>query len=272
MLEVQGHRGARAMRPENTLPAFDYALEAGVDGLELDLSVSKDDELIVVHDQRLNPEICLGPNGAKFGGPGPAIRSLTLAELRTYDCGTLVHPRFPKQTPAPKARMPTLAEVFELVRGSKHPAATKVRFNIETKSVPAEPELSPSPERFAALVVRAIEKSGFLDRCNLQSFDHRTLVAARRLNPKLRLAALTSDNWVDYVAVAKSVGAEVLSPDKAWITKDAVLRLHTAGVRVIPWTANDEAEWKRLVDLGVDGIITDDPAGLIRYLRGLGLR
>lgn len=272
MIEVQGHRGARAVRPENTLPAFDYALRVGVDVLELDLSVSKDDQLIVVHDQHVNPEICLGPGGARLDGAGPAIRSLTLAELRSYDCGSLIHPRFPRQKPAPKTVMPSLEEVFELVRTSKHPAAKRVRFNIETKSVPATPELSPSPEHFARLVVDAIEKSGFGPRCNLQSFDHRTLLAAKKLSPKLKLAALTSDNWIDYVAVGKSIGAEIISPDKAWVTKDAVEHLHKAGLRVVPWTANDEVEWKRLIDLGVDGIITDDPEALIRYLRGVRLR
>lgn len=272
MIEIQGHRGARAARPENTLPAFEYALALGVDVLELDLSVSKDDRLIVVHDQHVSPELCLGPGGAAITAPGPAIRSLSLEELRRYDCGARVHPRFPKQTLVPGARMPTLEEVFELVRGSRHPGAKTVRFNIETKSVPAQPELSPTPERFAELVVKAIEASGFSDRCNLQSFDHRTLIAARKLNPKLPLAVLTSDNWVDFVAAAKAVDAQIVSPDKDWITKDAVDQIHGAGLRVIPWTANREPEWRRLLDLGVDGIITDDPAGLLAYLRGRGLR
>jgi glycerophosphoryl diester phosphodiesterase len=266
MLEVQGHRGARAMRPENTLPAFDYALQVGVDTLELDVLVTKDDHLIVGHDPLLNPDICLGPSGERLPASGVRVRDLTLAELKRYDCGSLKHPRFSEQTPIPKTTMPTLDEVFELVKRSKHPAAAAVKLNIETKSVPGEPELSPGPEAFAALMVDALRKSGLLARCTLQSFDHRTLVAAKRLEPKLVTAALTSDNLLDFVAVAKAIGAGIISPDKQWITAPDVERLHAAGVRVIPWTANTEVDWQRLVDLGVDGIITDDPAKLLRWL------
>src|SRR3989442_6438062 len=105
---VHGHRGARAMRPENTIPAFEYAIQAGVDVLELDMAVTKDDVLVVSHDPLLNPEICKGP------GTPRAIRTLTLAELRQWDCGALRNLKFPKQTPVPGARIPTLDEVFAL--------------------------------------------------------------------------------------------------------------------------------------------------------------
>lgn len=261
-LEVQGHRGARAMRPENTLPAFEYAIEVGADVLELDVSITKDDRIIVGHDQRLSPELCLGPNGEKLSDPGPAIRSLTLAELQKYDCGSLPHPRFPQQQRIPKAKMPALEEVFALVKNAKRP----VRLNIETKSVPGLPDLSPPPDRFASLVVQAIKASGLLDRSVLQSFDHRTLLAAKKLEPKLVTAALISDNFVDHVAVAKAIGASIISPDKQWITREAVDALHAAKIRVVPWTANTREEWAALIEMGVDGIITDDPKALLEYL------
>jgi glycerophosphoryl diester phosphodiesterase len=265
-IEVQGHRGARAVRPENTLPAFEYALEVGAGVLELDLSVSKDDRLIVVHDQHVSPDLCLGPGGQRISSPGPAIRSLTFAELRVFDCGSLPNPRFPKQKLVPGTKMPALEEVFALVRASKHAAAARVRFNIETKIVPGLPALSPPPDVFAKLVVDAVRASGFLERTSLQSFDHRVLVAAKKLEPKLELSALISDNFVDHVAIAKSIGARIISPDKQWITKDAVAAMHAAQLRVIPWTANSEEEWETLLEMGVDGIITDDPGALIAFL------
>lgn len=270
-IEVQGHRGARASRPENTLPAFEYALSVGADVLELDLVVTADDRLVVFHDPFINPELCLGPKGAPIKTP-PPIRSLSLAEVQAYDCGTLPNPRFPKQERAPGARIPALEQVFELVKNTKHAAGKKVRFNIETKSVPALPDLAPPPEKFASLVVTAVKNAGFLDRTVVQSFDHRTLIAAKKLEPRLEIAALISDNFVDHVAVAKSIGAKIVSPDKLWITKDAVKALHDAGIRVIPWTANSTDEWRALIELGVDGIITDDPAGLIEFLRQNKLR
>jgi glycerophosphoryl diester phosphodiesterase len=265
-LEVQGHRGARAVRPENTLPAFEYALEVGADVLELDLGVTKDDRLVVIHDQHVSPDLCLGPGGQKISSPGPAVRSLTFEQIRTYDCGSLPNPRFPRQKLIPGTRIPALEEVFELVRTSKLPAAKKVRFNIETKIVPGLPELSPTPEKFAELVVRAIAQSGFLERANIQSFDHRVLRAAKNLEPKLEIAALISDNFVDHVALAKALGAKIISPDKLWLTKESVAAMHAAKIRVIPWTANTPEEWSVLIAMGVDGINTDDPEGLLKYL------
>lgn len=271
-IEVQGHRGARAARPENTLAAFEHALAVGVDTLELDVVVTRDDHLAVTHDPLLNPEICLGPDGAPLAKDRHAVRAMSLAELQRYDCGTLRSPRFPGQRPVPGARIPSLEQVFELVRSSKSPAAGRVKLNVELKLVPGRPDLAPSPERFAELAVAVIRRGWPVDRVTLQSFDHRALMAARRLEPKLEVAALTSDNFVDYVAVARSAGASILSPDREWITKDAVAALHAARVRVIPWTANDPESWARLVDADVDGIITDDPEGLIRWLVARGLR
>jgi glycerophosphoryl diester phosphodiesterase len=266
MLEVQGHRGARAARPENTLAAFEYAIEAGVDTLELDVNVTKDDRVVVVHDQKINVELCLGPNDEKLTS-SPSIRALTFQELRAFDCGSTRHPRFPKQVLVPKARIPALEEVFELVKTSKHAGAKKVKLNIETKSVPGLPDLSPSPHRFARLVVDLIRKSGLEDRVILQSFDHRTLAEAKKLAPRLTLSVLSNDVHPDYVAMAASVGAAIVSPNKDWITKADVERLHAAKIRVIPWTANTPAEWRALIEMGVDGIITDDPAALLAYVR-----
>ena len=263
-VEVQGHRGARAVRPENTLPAFEYALEVGVDTLELDLAVTRDDHLVVSHDPIIDERICSGGSGA--------IRRKTLSEIRKLDCGSKVNPRFRKQRRAPGARMPTLDEVFRHVRRSKAPAAKRVQFNIETKIFPARPELSPGPSAFARLVVDAIERHGMTSRAVVQSFDHRSLRAVKRIAPSIRVAMLTSESLPDFAALARSLGAEIVSPNWAWITREAVDELHAAGVRVIPWTVNDLRVVDRMLMLDVDGIITDDPKRVIEHLRRRGRR
>ncbi|MFH1725331.1 MAG: glycerophosphodiester phosphodiesterase [Elusimicrobiota bacterium] len=264
-IEVHGHRGARAVLPENTLAAFAEALRVGVDVLELDLVATKDDVLVVSHDQEVNRTLCLGPGGKKVRGPIP-IRSLTVNEVQSYDCGSLKNPRFPKQKPVPGERIPTLDEVFRMVLGSEHPAAKTVRFNIETKIVPARPELSPTPGRFAKLVVDAVRKHGLAGKVIVQSFDYRTLAAVKELAPEIKIAVLISENLPDLPAIAEALGAEIISPNHRWITKEEVRRLQEQGVRVVPWTVNEEDDWIRMLEYGVDGIITDDPERLIDFL------
>jgi glycerophosphoryl diester phosphodiesterase len=209
----------------------------------------------------VSPALCLAPGGARLAEP-IAIRTLTLEQVQAYDCGSLPNARFPAQRRVPKARMPSLEEVVLLAQ--KH---GKARLNVETKIVPGEPELTPDPERFAELVVEVLSRHGMIERSTVQSFDRRTLIAAKKRAPKLSIAQLTGENAPDFVAAAKAIGADIISPHHAWITKADVDALHRAGVRVIPWTANDEATWARLVSIGVDGIITDDPEALIAYLR-----
>jgi glycerophosphoryl diester phosphodiesterase len=263
-VEVYGHRGARARRPENTLAAFRYALEQGVDALELDLAVTADDVLVVSHDPIASAERCVG---------GPVvIRATPLAELRKLDCGSRPHPRFPEQIAVPGAPIPTLAEVLELVRSSTLPAARRVQLDVETKLFPAHPELAPSPEAFATLVVRALRGAGLARRSIVQSFDHRSLAAVKRRAPEIRVAMLFAESLPDHVAVARALGAEIVSPHHEWITADSVRACHRAGIRVAPWTVNDAATTRRMVELGVDAIITDDPAAVAATLAALGRR
>lgn len=268
-VEIQGHRGARAARPENTLAAFRYALGLGVDVLELDLVVTKDEVLVVTHDLFLNPDLCLGPKGVRLQGRTP-VRSLTLDALRRYDCGTLRNPRFPSQRPAPGERIPTLEEVFTLLESSE--GAEKVRLNIEAKSVPSRPDLTLSPEAWVDALAEALSDPARRHRVTVQSFDHRILRALKVRLPDVVIAALVAESLPDLAELARDLGAEIVSPNLDWITGPAVDALHRAGVRVIPWTANTEKEWARLLDLGVDGIITDDPGGLITFLHLRGLR
>ncbi len=259
-LEVHGHRGARAVLPENTLAAFEYALAAGADVLELDLAVTRDNVLVVSHDPTLNPQICRGPAGTRV------IRDMTLEELRRWDCGSLGNAQFPKQKPVPGARVPTLDEVLALAgRGNVH-------FNIETKSFPDKPQYTPSPEEFARLLREAVRRRGLESRVIIQSFDFRTLHAMKRLAPEIRLAALWGQEPRDFVSIAREAGAGIVSPQYGLATPERVREAHQAGLRVVPYTANTPEEWDRLIAAGVDGIITDDPAELIRHLKARGLR
>ena len=257
---VHGHRGARGVLPENTLPAFEYAIKAGVDVLEMDLAVTKDDVIVISHDPTLLPAICTGPK------PDAVIRELTLAELRKYDCGTLKNPRFPRQKPVPGTRVPTLDEVLTMGGPSK------VEFNIETKIFRDKPQYTPSPEEFARLVLAQIRKHHVESRVILQSFDFRTLHAMHKLAPEIRLSALYEGAPRDFVKIAREAGAQIVSPLYSLVTKEQVAAAHAAGLQVVPWTANTPADWDKLIAAGVDAIISDYPADLIAHLRSLSGR
>jgi len=254
-IEVHGHRGARAVLPENTLPAFEHAIQAGADVLELDLAVTRDNVLVVSHDPLINAAICTGPR------PGAVIRQLTFEELRHYDCGTLRNPQFPKQQPVPGTRIPSLDQVLALAgRGS-------FRFNIETKIFPDKPEYTPSPEEFARLLLAAVRQRGLVSRVILQSFDYRTLHAMERMAPEIPRAALFDRDQRDFAVIAREAHANIVSPHHRLVTPEKVRRAHEAGLRVVAWTANTPEDWDRLIAAGVDGIITDDPAALIVHLK-----
>ena len=247
---VHGHRGARALRPENTIAAFEYAIQVGADALEMDVAVTKDNVLVISHDPHIHPEICQGPH------PGVAIRQLTLAELREYDCGSLKNPRFPKQQPVPGACIPTLDEVLSLSTGNN------VQFNIEIKSFPDHPELTPPPDIFARMVFDVIRRHNLESRSIIQSFDFRTL---RELQG-IRIAALWEGPPRPFVEIAREASAGIIAPYFELVTLEQVQAAHAANLEVIPWTVNTPEAWRMLIDAGVDAIITDDPAALIAYL------
>jgi glycerophosphoryl diester phosphodiesterase len=254
-IAVHGHRGARASFPENTLAAFIFAIDAGADYIELDIQATADQVLVVCHDPVLRRRIYQGPPG------GRVVSRLTLAELRRFDCGSITDRRFRCQTAVPGARIPTLDEVLALAgRGD-------FRFNIEVKTFPGRPQGGPSPEAIAALAVEALARPGLDRRVEMQSFDLRVLRAIRDLEPALPLAALCQFGRRDFLRLAREAGATTLGPYQRLVTRASVARAHAAGLRVVPWTADRPRDWARLIRAGVDGIISDDPAGLIRYLR-----
>jgi glycerophosphoryl diester phosphodiesterase len=259
---VHGHRGARARLPENTLPAFEYAIAQGVDALEMDMAVTKDNVIVISHDPILHGPVC-----TLSGQESAIIHQRTLAEVRRWDCGAVQNPNFPEQKTMAGTRMPTLDEVFQLAsRGS-------FDYNIETKSFPEHPEYTPAPEEFARLVLDKIRKYRLEKRVMLQSFDFRTLVAMRKLAPEIRLSALTETDSRDFEAIAAEAGhAEIVSPELKLVTPAKVAAAQAAGLQVVPWTADSPQEWDRLIEAKVDAIISDDPAALIAHLRKRGLR
>lgn len=262
---VHGHRGARAVLPENTLPALQHALAAGVDYLEFDLGVTKDGHLVLLHDQEVGPDRCTKDDGSKLSRR-LAVHELTLKEIKGLDCGRLRNPRFPRQKRLPGTHIPTFDEVLTWLKTSKDPHAKKVKLNVETKTVPARTRLAPDAKTFARLFVQAVKKHGLVKRTVLQSFDHHVLLEAARLEPAIRRSALVAETRPDYVAVAQAAKAQIVSPNHEWIEKEDVDACHKAGIEVHPWTPNTELEWRRMLALGVDGIITDDPTALIAFL------
>src|SRR5262245_35301938 len=284
--DLQGHRGARGLAPENTIAAFTTALRIGVTTLELDLAMTRDGVLVVHHDEWLNPDITRDGDGKFLSGRGPAIYSLTLEELRRYDVGRLkpgtpYAARFADQRPVDGAHIPTLAELFDLVRraGGDH-----VRFNIETKITPTSGADVPSPEIFAEAAARAIRAAGLTARASVQSFDLRTLAVLRRLAPEIERVCLTSEQpdedtiergkpgaspWTGGLDVDDYGGATpplVAAPRRSGgapyfgeVTRASIADAKRLRLKVIPWTVNERADMERLIVLGVDGLITDYP-------------
>jgi glycerophosphoryl diester phosphodiesterase len=296
--DLQGHRGARGLWPENTLPGFAAALAVGVSTLELDLAMTRDGVLVVSHDRRLNPDLTRGADGRFLAAPGPAIHSLTLAELRHYDVGRLkpgtsYAATFPHQAAMDGVRIPALTDVLDLVRRAR---ADHVRLNIETKLTPSSGAETPDAETFAAAVMRVVEDAGLAARISVQSFDWRTLMALRRMAPGIERVCLTIDGgrgdtlqrgqpgaspWtagLDIDALGGSAPRLVAAAGcRSWSPQfrnlNAAQRQEAAamGLKVIPWTVNDVSEMARLIELGVDGIITDYPERLRAVMSARGM-
>lgn len=262
---VHGHRGARSSLPENTLAGFQFALEQGVDVLELDLAVTKDRVVVVSHDPYVNPVLCLDPQGRKIAPDQKAlIKDLTYNELKKYDCGSLRNPRFSNQELRPKSFIPTLDDVFNLVKNQTK--YSHIAFNIETKVFPDQPQATIPYDEFAISVINVVRKHKMIPRTILQSFDQRTLDLAKVKEPDLQLNWLVEKVETNTLDVAKQKKYQILSPYFESISSDDVRQFHTQNIQVIPWTVNEPKDWKTMLKMGVDGIITDDPKALMAWL------
>jgi glycerophosphoryl diester phosphodiesterase len=284
--DLEGHRGTRGLAPENTLAAFRRALEIGVSTIETDMGVTKDDVVVISHNPFLSPDLVRDLDGHWLASQGAQIRTLTFAELRRYDIGR-INPMsqyarsFPNQQAADGERFPKLSELFALAKASGKP----VRFNIETKITPTSGANTPDPATFARLVLSVVREANVVDRVTLQSFDWRTLVEMKRLAPDIETSCLTiqtaNDNTVQQApdggpspwhagfalrdhggslpALVKAAGCGTWSMFWRNLTPKDLAEAHALGLKVLPWTVNERGDMRSLIDMGVDGIISDYP-------------
>ncbi|MGW8888397.1 glycerophosphodiester phosphodiesterase [Streptomyces sp. NPDC055749] len=308
--DLQAHRGGLGLVVESTLASFSNALETGVSTLELDVQITKDGKAVVTHDRRIAATKCRDTGPAFAGDPqypyvGKYIVGLTLAQVRTLDCGSQTLPQFPGQRPSPGAKMPLLSEVFGLVERYK---AHKVTMNVETKVEAGAPHETAPREQFVQVVADEVRKAGVLGQVTVQSFDWGALMRMRQVEPRLPIVALTNGQqflqagmegkspWLggldiddfggDLVAATKSFDADAVSPVhgspqggtvndpgyQPYVTRAMVAKAHAAGMKVIPWTVDDTATMNKLIDDGVDGIITDYPDRLRTVMTERGFK
>ncbi|RXT44378.1 glycerophosphodiester phosphodiesterase [Bradyrhizobium betae] len=290
--DLEAHRGGRALLPENTLPAFANALSIGVDTLELDVGITADGAVVVSHERGLNPDLARSPDGNYITPPGTPFVKLRLEDVRTYDVGQIrpdsaYAKQFPEQRAVPGTRIPTLEQLFALVRKSGN---MRVRFNIETKIDPNHPDESLGPQAFVSKLLRLIETEKFSDRVMIQSFDWRTLQLVQQQAPAIPTVYLTlqrgsaptivldqATNWTAGFSPAdhggslprtiKAAGGAIWSPYFGDVTAALISEAHGLGLRVVVWTVNKPDDIARMIELGVDGIISDRP-DLLRQVAG----
>lgn len=289
--DLQGHRGARGLFPENSLEGFREALGIGVDTFELDIALTCDHVVVVHHDPALHPDIARGPDGRWLDAPTPLLHRLTAAELAQYDVGRLrpgsaYAARYPEQRPIDGARIPRLADVLRV--------DPDVRFNLEMKSDPCEPARTAPAEEIADSVMAEVDAAGVLPRVIVESFDWRGPRHLRRTRPEVRLAWLTTPDTVRAAeiwwggphasdfggSVPRAVAAEagpirgaapIWAPDHTGLDPEQIEEAHALGLEVIPWTVNEPATMRRLIDWGIDGLITDRPDLARTVMRQAGL-
>ena len=289
--DAQGHRGARGLLPENTLPAFEAALDLGVTTLELDLHLTQDKQVVVWHDGVLDKDKCRLPEGAGDGIPDPKnplnrimISQRPLAVIQAYQCDKNPDKgRFSEQRALtmPLAghdyRIVTLVELFDFVERYAEDAgksaeqrqnARTIQFNIETKREPDKPEMiddgftGGEAGPFELAILEIVRERGLTERVVIQSFDHRSLRVIREIDSEIRLAALTSRGEAK-LKVYNGYGFNIWSPNQKDVTEELIAEAHELGLQVIPWTVNKVGDMQRLIGWGVDGLISDRPDVLL---------
>jgi glycerophosphoryl diester phosphodiesterase len=290
---LQGHRGARGLKPENTLPSFEAAFDAGVTSIETDVHLTRDGVAVLHHDALLST-------------PSRLLSALMLAELRRYRADRNPDPgRFPDQNAevTPLARLfahargldpygiPTLEELLQFAAdyaGDMGARAGKsveqrqrvggVLFDLELKRVPFHPETigdrfdGTRPGLLEERIIEAVRGAGVVARTTVRSFDHRCVRLLRRMEPGLTGAILLAETApIAPEEMVERAEAQVYCPGYLFLDAMQVRQVHAAGARVLPWTVNQPEHWQRLLDWGVDGITTDVPDRLATYLRGRGV-
>lgn len=269
VIDIQGHRGARGLAPENSVEGFLMAAEMGVNTLELDLVVSKDGKLVVSHEPYFSPDFCLDTLGNTISEDSLInIYELDYADIRKFDCGSKGNSRFSEQKKISTPK-PLLTDVLDTVEGFVLTSRPPIFYNIELKTTKETDSIyHPSPAVFSDLVYKSINENNILDKANIQSFDFRTLQYFNEKYPDVRLALLIENNltWKENI---DSLGftPEIYSCDFELLTKEAVQEIQNAGMKVIPWTVNEISDLNKMFKWEVDGIITDYPDRALNLTR-----
>ncbi len=256
-LDVQGHRGCRGLRPENTLPAFEKALELGVTTLEMDIQTTSDRVLVVSHDQHLDAKRCVSDTG--HGVPREPFKDLRFEQLAQIDCGSQPSSKFPEQKPVPGAGVPRLEQVFDLARDADYPVQLSIEIKMQKRKhgIPID--------EVARLLVDLVRRYGFETRTIVQSSDPEALNAAKELAPELRRSVLVKRRG-SYDRLLRETGSPILSPRYDRLKRKDVTRLQARGIQIIPWTVNEPDDIRRMIAWGVDGIISDYPDRVLAAL------
>lgn len=262
--DLQGHRGARGLMPENTIPAFLKAIDLGVNTIEMDLAVTKNHQLLVSHEHYFSSEYCRMPDGSDVKDSIQTtfnIYQMDYFEIKKFDCGLRIHPRFPNQEKL-AVHKPLLVDVIDKVESySANNSPLQLAYNIEIKSLPEGDDLyHPKPNIFSDLVFNELNRKIDWSRVTIQSFDFRILKYFNDVYPEVQLAALVENKFSIHENLRKlGFTPTIYSCDYVLLSRENVDQLHSQGIKVIPWTVNEIADMKRLIDWGVDGLITDYP-------------
>lgn len=268
--DIQGHRGARALFPENTLfGMLSAARIAGLTTLEMDVVISKDNQVVLSHEPWMSSETCSFSNGDRLLPPDDEkyrLYDMPYEQIKLFDCGKRWNKNFPKQKPKAQFK-PLLSDVFRevetLIINEKLPL---IRYNIEIKSLPEwDNFMTPEPDKFVRLVYEVISRNGLKDRVTIQSFDARSLKAMHRLDATIELAYLV-EGEKDFRKKLSELDftPQIYSPRFTLVGNEEVKAIHALGMKVIPWTVNDSVQIMKTIETGVDGIISDDPQSVAK--------
>jgi len=269
--DLQGHRGARGLLPENTIPAFLYALDLGVTTLEMDVVINAEGSVILSHEPWMSASICSHPDGSEVKeNDAENLKIYTMSDLDVagFDCGSRGHPGFPWQQ-AMSVSKPHLNDVLKAVRQrSEETGREPVLFNIEIKSAPeGDNVFHPAVDEYARALYDVLKQNNVVTRTSIQSFDPRALEAAHNIDPGVSLVLLVENRKEFQENLNRlSFKPDIYSPNHKRVNKEMIKAAHGQKIQVIPWTVNEEKTMRKLVALGVDGLITDYPDLGVRVL------
>jgi glycerophosphoryl diester phosphodiesterase len=255
---IEGHRGARGKYPENSLSAFKYALDNSIDVLEMDLQLTKDKKIIIYHDKRINLNLCNGINNQE-------IKKLTLQEIKEYECGSKFNPDFPNQIKTTNEKIITLEELLEFI--NKNYYFNSIKLNVEIKT---EEFIDNNDEiiEFTNVLLNIIKKYNLENRIIISSFDTRPLKYIKQVNENYTTAFLLENTKIDEstIRLIKELKVNIFSPEYILLNKNIVNIVHENNIKIVTWTINDKKSVDEMIEIGVDGIITDYPVEIRNYI------